>query len=441
MALPTRETLSADAEACVRCGACLPACPTYRATGLEIQSPRGRVNLYAAYAQGEVEDAEVVLQAAYDCLDCRACQTVCPTGVRPGEAALDTRVFLQAGQPQNLVAKAALEFFHHPRLIDAAGILLFLYQKTGLQTLVRKSRVLELLGPLARMESLLPAEGLQLPLRAFAPLSWEPIGEKKGEVAFFLGCVMNMVFSEASRATVEVIQRAGFGVYIPRATTCCGAPQIEEGDLVGFEKLAKQNLEAYGRLPVDHIVTDCAACAAELKKYARHFADDPLYGPLAQQVKAKTMLFSEFVRRYGLPQGSQFPFATTHQHACHACHGQGVYQEPREILKQTSDFRPLPGETDCCGSAGVYNLTHPEEAEVILKNKIASATQTGAQVLSAENPGCLMQLERGRALYQAPFAVRHLSLLVLEALKTGPSQQSPELPLDSPAEPKAGSPS
>ena len=127
--------------------------------------------------------------------------------------------------------------------------------------------------------------------------------------------------------------------------------------------------------------------------------------------------------------------------ACHACHGQGVYQEPREILKQTSDFRPLPGETDCCGSAGVYNLTHPEEAEAILKNKIASATQTGAQVLSAENPGCLMQLERGRALYQAHFAVRHLSLLVLESLKTGPSQQSPELPLDSPAEPKAGSPS
>lgn len=418
------EKLAQDAEACVRCGLCLSVCPTYRDTQLEIQSPRGRVLLYAAQAQGQVDDPLAVLEAAYDCLDCRACQTVCPNDVKPGEAALDARVTLQKGRPQGWAVRAALALFHHPILIDLANLALVAYQRLGLQRLVRSSRLLERVG-LAKLqfaESLLPDRRIQPAMRLFHPRRVLPDGEAKGKVAFFLGCVMNMVFTEASKATVEVIRRSGWEVVIPRETTCCGAPHIEEGDWYGFERLAKKNLDHYGRLDVDYILTDCAACGAELKGYARHFADDPVYGPLAERVAAKTRMFSEFVDAEGLPGSPRFPFATTHQHACHACHAQGVKDEPERLLEFATDYHPLEGSTDCCGSAGVYNLTHTDESMRILERKMEQVARTQAEVLTVENPGCLLQLDLGARRHGLPVRVRHIAEVVLEAMD---EQQKP----------------
>ncbi|GEM88941.1 (Fe-S)-binding protein [Oceanithermus desulfurans] len=412
------ERLVQDAEACVRCGLCLSVCPTYRDTQLEIQSPRGRVMLYAAHAQDQVDDPLAVLEAAYDCLDCRACQTVCPNDVKPGEAALDARVTLQQGRPPSRLVRAALALFHYPFLIDLANVLLVAYQRLGLQALVRRTRLLERLGlgKLQFAESLLPGRPVHPAMRLFHPRRVHPDGKPKGKVAFFLGCVMNLVFSEASKATVEVIRRSGWEVVIPRETTCCGAPHIEEGDWYGFERLAKQNLDHYGRLEVDYILTDCAACGAELKGYAKHFAADPVYGPLAERVAAKTRMFSEFVNAEGLPGSTRFPFATTHQHACHACHAQGVKDEPERVLRFATDYRPLEGSTDCCGSAGVYNLTHTDASMRILERKMAGVADTGAEVLTVENPGCLLQLDLGARRYGPEVRVRHIAEVVLEAM-------------------------
>ncbi len=422
------EKLIADAEQCVRCGLCLSVCPTYRDYQTEIQSPRGRVLLYADYAQGLVDDPLRVLQAAYDCLECRACQTICPNGVRPGEAAVDAKVTLQGGRPQNLAVKMALALFHHPTLIDLANLLLVAYQRSGLQWLIRKTRLLERigLGKLQFAESLLPGRRIKPAMRLFYPRQVEPpAGEPKGTVAFFLGCVMNLIFSESSTAAVEVIRRSGWRVIIPRETTCCGAPHIEEGDWYGFEKLAKKNLDYYGRLEVDYILTDCAACGAELKGYVKHFAGDPVYGPLAERVAAKMLMFSEFVDREGLPGSARFPFATTHQHACHACHAQGVKEQPERVLSFATDYHPLEGSTDCCGSAGVYNLTHTEESMRILERKMASVARTGAEVLTVENPGCLLQLDLGSRRYGPPVAVRHIAEVVLEAMERAENEGPP----------------
>jgi len=415
------DRLVADAEMCVRCGLCTSVCPTYNLFHEEIQGPRGRVLLYADYAQGLVPETEkaLVLGAAYDCLDCRACQTVCPNGVRPGEAALDTRVALQGGRPKDRLTALALWFFHFPLLLDLANLLLVFYQRSGLQRLLRASRLLDRLGlkKLAFAESLLPDRLVRPALRLTGPRSLEPEGAPKGRVAFFLGCVMNLVFSEASEATVRVIQSAGYRVVIPRETTCCGAPHIEEGDLEGFERLAKRNIAHYASLEADYIVTDCAACAAELKKYARHFKNDPHWGPLAEKVSSRVLLFSEFLDRAGLPASIRFPFATTHQHACHACHAQGVKEEPERVLTFVADYRPMEGSTDCCGSAGVYNLTHTETSMAILEKKMASVRESGAEVLTVENPGCLLQLDLGARRFGPRVEVKHLSQVVWEAMQ------------------------
>ncbi len=414
------DRLVADAEICVRCGLCTSVCPTYNLFHEEIQGPRGRVLLYADYAQGLVPETEraLVLAAAYDCLDCRACQTVCPNGVKPGEAALDARVALQGGRPKDRLTALALRFFHSPLLIDLANLVLLLYQRTGLQRLVRGTRLLERLGlgRLAFAESLLPDRPVRPALRLTGPRALRPAGEPKGRVAFFLGCVMNLVFSEVSEATVRVIRAAGYEVVIPRETTCCGAPHIEEGDLAGFESLARRNLDLYADLEADFIVTDCAACAAELKKYARHFRDDPVYGPKAERVSRRVRLFSEFLDRAGLPDSVRFPFPTTHQHACHACHAQGVKDEPERVLSFVAEYRPMEGSTDCCGSAGVYNLTHTETSMRILEKKMAAVRASGAQVLTVENPGCLLQLDLGARKFGPRVEVKHLSQVVWEAI-------------------------
>ncbi len=408
-----------DAEACVRCGLCLSVCPTYRETQLEIQSPRGRIMLYADHAQGLVDDPLRVLEAAYDCLECRACQTVCPNDVRPGEAAVDAKVTLQEGKPQSWLVKAALTVFHYPILIDIANLLLVAYQHLGLQALVRRTRALERvgLGKLQFAESLLPGRPIHPAMRLFHPRRVLPRGEPKGRAAFFLGCMMNLVFSESSKAAVEVVRRSGWEVIIPRETTCCGAPHIEEGDWYGFERLAKKNLDYYGKLDVDYILTDCAACGAELKGYVKHFKADPHYGPLAERVAFRTRMFSEFVDEEGLPGSARFPFATTHQHACHACHAQGVKEEPERVLRFATDYRPLEGSTECCGSAGVYNLTHTDTSMRILERKMASVARTSAEVLTVENPGCLLQLDLGTRRYGPDVRVRHIAEVVLEAME------------------------
>jgi len=414
------EQLVADAEKCVRCGLCLSVCPTYRDSQMEIQSPRGRVLLYADQAQGLLDDPLKVLEAAYDCLECRACQTVCPNDVKPGEAAVDAKVTLQGGKPQNMLVKTALAVFHYPLLIDLANLLLVVYQSLGLQWLLRRTRLLERvgLGKLQFAESLLPGRRIRPAMRLFYPKKVEPPGKPKGTVAFFLGCVMNLIFSESSTAAVEVIRRSGWRVLIPRETTCCGAPHIEEGDWFGYKKLAQKNLDYYGRLEVDYILTDCAACGAELKGYLKHFGNDPVYGPLAARVAEKTLMFSEFVAMEGLPGSARFPFATTHQHACHACHAQGVKEQPEQVLSFATDYHPLEGSTDCCGSAGVYNLTHTEESMRILRRKMESVGRSGAEVLTVENPGCLLQLDMGARRYGPEVRVRHIAEVVLEAMKS-----------------------
>ena len=409
----------------MQCGVCLSVCPTYALTGLEVQSPRGRVMLYRAAMEGLTSDDAPVLQAAYDCLDCRACQTVCPSGVKPGELAIEARVGLQGGRAHQPVIKAMLFVFEHPWMLDAANWFVRAYQGLGLQAWMRRGKVLEKFGrfgrQLAGIEALIPARRVHAALRRTVAVETPALGESRGRVAFFLGCVMNAVLSDASAATVKVLTRNGFTVVTPHDTTCCGAPHIEEGELEGYRRVARRNVALFAGLDVDAIVTDCAACGAELKKYGKTLANEPVYAERAQAFSDKVYGLSEFLRHHGLRDlpselGAERA-GVTYQDACHLCHGQGVCDQPRDLLRVNPllEYRELEQASDCCGSAGVYNVTHPEASQAILDKKVERVRKTGATILAAENPGCLLQLEAGMRQHGLEVEVAHTSVLLERA--------------------------
>jgi glycolate oxidase iron-sulfur subunit len=415
--------LIAGSDICVQCGVCLSACPTYQLTGEEIQSPRGRVMLYRAAAEGLTKDYDVVLDAAYDCLDCRACQTVCPSGVKPGEMAVETRIALQGGKPPNLKIKAILEPFKYPWAWDVMNAGVRAYQVTGLQRWIRGSDVLGKFGKLGaklkELENLIPAKVAPSIRTRLEPIT-PAVGERRGRVAFFLGCLMNAFYSEASSATVRVLTMNGFEVITPRDTTCCGAPHIEEGDREGFNQVVKRNLDLYDGLEVDAIITDCAGCGAELKKYVKYFKDDAEYAAKAQRFSSKSYGLSEFLKKHGLrdlPQADGPELRVTYQDACHLCHGQSVCNQPREVLKENPlvEYKELENASDCCGGAGIYNITHPQVSQAILEGKMTRVRESGAQVLAVENPGCLMQLEAGTRQFGVDVEVLHTSQILEKA--------------------------
>lgn len=415
--------LIAGSDICVQCGVCLSACPTYQLTGEEIQSPRGRVMLYRAAAEGLTKEYDVVLDAAYDCLDCRACQTVCPSGVKPGEMAVETRIALQGGKPPNLKIRAILEPFKYPWAWDVMNAGVRAYQATGLQRWIRKSDVLGKFGKfgakLKELENLIPQRvgpSIRTRLEPITPA----VGERRGRVAFFLGCLMNAFYSDASSATVRVLTLNGFEVITPRDTTCCGAPHIEEGDREGFNHVVKRNLDLYDGLEVDAIITDCAGCGAELKKYVKYFKDDAEYAAKAQRFSGKSYGLSEFLKKHGLrdlPQLDAPEMSVTYQDACHLCHGQSVCNQPREVLKENPlvQYTELENASDCCGGAGIYNITHPQTSQAILHGKMKRVRESGAQVLAVENPGCLMQLEAGTRQFDVDVEVLHTSQILERA--------------------------
>lgn len=393
--------------ACIRCGLCLSVCPTYTTDHLEVQSPRGRVALIRAVDEGRLPlDSPGFKEHMYHCLDCRACQTICPSGVRVGELVIAARAEIDQCLPQPWVERVLKRIILRwillrPERVEWATKPLRLYQRLGLQRLVRASRVLRRLpGRLRRlglMEELLP----RLPAR---PLRQELLevtparGERTYRVGFFLGCVMNVVYAEASRATVNVLAENGCEVVTPRAQRCCGAPHAAEGDTRSLRELARHNVDVFTAWELDYIVADCAACAAQTKEYAHLLRDEPAYRDRAVAFSRKVRDISELLAEIPLkpPPGSR-PVRVTYHEACHLCHAQGVKRQPRQVINQIPgiEFVEMNESDWCCGSAGIYNITHPERAAELLDRKLRNIAATEAEIVLTGNPGCLLQLDAG----------------------------------------------
>lgn len=401
-----------ELEACIHCGLCLNQCPTYRVTHLEAESPRGRIYLVNAASQGRL-DLRASADHLYLCLMCRACETACPSGVQYGRIAEAAREALGPPGPPMTRAIVRLALRHlmpHPRRLRVMAALMRAFQRSGLAAFA--ARVLP--GRLGRRLALMPAarEPFYTPGAAVLPA----IGERRARVAFLSGCAMSMFFGAINEATVRVLRRNGCEVVIPAGQACCGALNVHNGEADSARAMARRNIDAFPD-DVDAIVVNAAGCGAAMKEYGHLLAQDAVYASRAEQFAARVRDVSEVLAALGVRTAARPSSQTvTYQDPCHLAHGQRVRDEPRTLLAAAgARLVEMPGSDRCCGSAGIYNVLQPEMAETLLREKMDAIRQTGADIVVAPNPGCMIQLRYGAQRFGVPVRVMHLMDLLDEA--------------------------
>ena len=402
---------------CVHCGLCLPTCPTYAELGVEMDSPRGRIYLMRAVVDGRLSLSAAYQQHISQCLGCRACETACPSGVKFGQLLEGARAQIeQADAPQHpplarwLRALAFRGILPHPMVLRTLGNLLLLYQASGLRALVNHPSLRrwlpERLTELDRLLPLLPKRAHRARLREITPAQ----GEKRGRVGFVSGCVMPIFFVQINDATVQLMAANGFEVITPRAQRCCGALHAHAGEREDARRLARQNLEAFAQARVDWIVVNAAGCGAMLKEYHELLQHDALLSGAAKQFSERVLDVSQFFDRFPFrgPLGT-LKLRVAYDDPCHLLHGQRVKDEPRRLLRSIPGLELLdvPEADWCCGSAGIYNLVHPELSHQILQRKMTHLAAVNPDVITTGNPGCLIQIGLGAKQHGLRAAVVH----------------------------------
>ncbi|WP_342500180.1 (Fe-S)-binding protein [Bacillus sp. FSL M7-0791] len=421
---------------CMRCGFCLPSCPTYIESGQqETHSPRGRIALMKAVRDGVIEPDEDVEHSLNLCLGCRACEPVCPSGVKYGRLLEDARDIIQQHKKQSIPVKLVRRvvfkglFPSQSRMRKAAGLLRF-YQTSGLQTAARKTGMLKVLPPHLRlMEQALPKVPRQRKSRL---TEYKAAGPARKRVAFFTGCLMDTVFSSTNEATIQLLQLAGCDVIVPPIQTCCGALHGHSGEKEQAKQLAKRNIEAFEGIDADAIVMNAGGCGAFLSDYDHLLCDDPDFEKRSEAFSKKITDISdilvelEFHRRMPLALPEQ---VITYQDSCHLRNGMGVQHAPRVLMKaiQGVSFKEMKDSGRCCGSAGIYNILQPKMSMQILDHKMTEATQTKAAAIVTSNPGCQLQMAAGikRSGHSPSMRAVHLADLLLEAVLYEKKASSP----------------
>jgi glycolate oxidase iron-sulfur subunit len=401
---------------CVHCGFCLPTCPTYAELGQEPDSPRGRIYLIKALADGRVELTDSVAEHLSLCLGCRACESACPSGVPYGHLIEAGRAELEARRPgspwRRLVRRMALTgLLPRPALLRAVARGLRLYQRSGLQRLVRASGILRVLpGGFAAAEALLPT----LPPAGGGGALPEVVparGPRRARVGFLHGCVQDAVFRTHNEATLRCLARQGVEVVVPRAQRCCGALHAHAGEPDTARALARTTIAAFESTGADAVVVNAAGCGAHMKAYGHLLRGDPAWAGRAAAFARRVVDATEFLARAPLagPLGP-LPLRATYHDPCHLAHGQQVRAEPRALLRAVPglELTELAEAEMCCGSAGIYNLSEPEMAHRLLERKLARVAATGATTVVTANPGCILQLAAGLAARRRDVEVLHV---------------------------------
>ena len=416
-------------DQCVRCGLCLPTCPTYVETLVETSGPRGRISLIKAVDEGRLDlTSPGFMHQMSECLDCRACANVCPSGVQYGRLLEPARTQIERATvatqpPQRRLGRwfALSVLFKHLWTMRAVALLLRIYAKSGLRALVRGSGILGVLG-LDRLEAMAP----EISDRFFVPRDqrWPARGVAAKSTAFLhAGCVMQVAYAATDEATVDVLQRAGCDVVAPAAQGCCGAIAVHAGDMAQGRELAKRNIVAFEESGADVYVVNAAGCGSALKEYHDLFQGDPQWEERAHAFSAKVRDVTEYLDTIGLGAGlGALDDVVTYQEPCHLVHAQRIAAAPRRLLAQIPgiELREMNESSLCCGSAGVYNITQPEMAERLGKRKIANALATMPTTIATANPGCALQLTNHlRSAGQEVVAVKHVVDLLAESYAAG----------------------
>jgi glycolate oxidase iron-sulfur subunit len=429
-------------QQCMHCGLCLPTCPTYDATKHERSSPRGRISLMRAIADGELEATKTFGEEMYFCLGCLACQTACPAGVNYAELFEHARAEVEESgvlktPKRNLIRAFTLNWlFMDLTRLQMAARALRLWQQLGLTKLVRHSGVLRLLSKrLRELAASTPEIQPQFSADLIASLT-SAVGEKKYRVAMLTGCAQDLIYSDVNRDTVEVLARNGCEVVTPAAQNCCGSLHAHNGEWMLAQQLARRNIEQFPPAQFDAIITNAGGCGSHLKHYAKLLADDDVYKKRAELWDAKVKDIQEWLVEIGFQipatgfrvpvsappeNGSRVPetFTVTYHESCHLCHGQKITSQPRQLLRAIPNLQlvELPEASWCCGSAGIYNLTQPEMAGELLERKLNHIQSTGVSTVATANPGCLLQLVNGARQRGLKLRVVHPITLLAEAYR------------------------
>ena len=406
------------ARDCVHCGLCLPVCPTYLHLGTEADSPRGRIYLMRAHDEGRQPLTPAFQEHLDLCLACRACETACPSGVRFGSMLGEFRTELRgpAGRRawRRLHAGRMLGHFvlvhvlPHPRRLRALADLLWAAQASGALALVRRTplRIASGLRTRAALAPTVPPPGARHDWPAVLPA----LGRRRARVLFLRGCVAPELLPEVQAACIAALRHNGCEVVTPRQQTCCGALHFHLGWRDEGLRLVRQNVQAFDLRDVDALVVNAAGCGSTLKEYGDLARDTPEVAGPARALAAQVRDVSEFLDALGLvPPPYAVRARVAYDEPCHLLHGQRVSAAPQRVLAAIPGLErvALAGADRCCGSAGIYNLLHPELAHAILQEKIASIAASGADTVATGNAGCILQIRQG--LRRAGAATPHLA--------------------------------
>ena len=411
---------------CVRCGLCLPTCPTYVETLVETSSPRGRIALIKAVSEDRLDlTSPGFMHQMSECLDCRACEAVCPSGVAYGQLLEPARTqIVRATAPARSwnarLGRAVLvgALFSNMAFMRLAASLLRFYQRSGLRAAVRRSGLLRALR-LEELEALAP----EISQRFFVPRdqTWPAIGPRKATAFLHAGCVMHVAFADVNEATVRVLQRAGCDVIAPGDQGCCGAITIHAGEMDRGRELAKRNIAAFERSGADYYIINAAGCGSALKEYGHLFAAEPAWHGRAAAFSANVRDITEFLDEIGIsPDLGPVSAVVTYQEPCHLVHAQRISAAPRRLLASVPglQLREMAESSLCCGSAGIYNVTQPEMSRRLQRRKVERIAEVDPQIVVTANPGCAMQLANGLKKDGRTIAVRHIVQILDESYAT-----------------------
>ena len=417
-------------DRCVHCGLCLAYCPTFSELGTEMDSPRGRIFLIKSLAEGRIGLTDSTVQHLDLCLGCRACETVCPSGVPYGQLIEAARAEIERQRPGGW-ARRLFRWINfslllpHPRVLSLAAAGLRFYQVERAAAAGPRERSAPPASRAARRVGAACCRPCRRrPTARRCPSARAAEGPQRATVGLLTGCIQQVAFGPQNRATARVLARNGVEVLAPRAQSCCGALHAHAGEHATALDLAKRTIEAFEAARVDSVIVNTSGCGAHMKAYGTLLAGDPAWRDRAERFAARVVDISEFLAREPL-RGPLAPVrrTVTYHDPCHVVHGQKIRKEPRALLAQIPELGVVElTEADwCCGSAGTYNLTQPEMAERLQARKIANIEATKADAVVTANPGCIIQIVQGLRAKGDPVEVLHIVEVLDQAYGGAPS--------------------